>query len=163
MTEPPKDKLYQMVLKEGATQGVLVPGLTMRYALRGNAVRLFLAQRGLCFHCGKEMYFNSARPNAAGKAGKRYRLGYTEEHIIPKIKGGGYGANIVLAHSKCNATRGIRELTADDLTRRDAIWAIAATFNESVIYRMARNMDIRGQLFEETWLHYKGGFSGTTW
>src|SRR5882672_12330423 len=44
--------------------------------------RLFLAQRGLCFHCRKPMLYSKAD----GKEGHG-KLRFNREHVIPKVKG----------------------------------------------------------------------------
>lgn len=159
MTNPPTDSLYKFVLKEGATRDAESTAGLPRYSLRGNATRLFLAQRGLCFHfhCNKPMVFQPFKPRGRG------HNGYSFEHIIPKSQGGGGGTNIVLAHGRCNILRGIDKLAFDELVKRDNIWAIAAKFDSMMIHRLARNLDLRGKLFDETWLNYKGGYTGTTW
>lgn len=155
MTEPP-NKLYDMVLKNGATRDREEFSSKASNILKGNAVRLFLAQRGLCFHCATPMSFHAYM-------GRRQNRGFSFEHINPRRFGGGGGDNIVLAHGSCNHKRDLRPFTEAELKKRDEIWVIAATFDEVVICRMARNMDLRGKRFEESWLNYRGGFSDGSW
>ena len=70
---------------------------------------LYDAQRGACFHCLSLM--------DPWPWSKRHANGFTREHVSPKS--GGYGAanNTVLAHQRCNQTRGTKHLSKVDMTR----------------------------------------------
>lgn len=153
MTEPPKDKLFAFVLKEGATRDREEPPLpVIRYALKGNAVRLFLAQRGRCFHCDKDMIFMTFRAQNG-----RNVNGYSLEHVVPASQMGGKGTNIVLAHGRCNMERGLTKFSLSQMIKRDEIWAIAAKYEQYLIYVLSRSMNIRGKKFDPLWLDWKGG------
>lgn len=79
---------------------------------RGWMVRAVLweAQDGACFHCGKRMLMSGER-----------RESVSFEHIIPKVHGGKWNRNVVLAHRGCNERRGDRELTPQELRRAAAV------------------------------------------
>lgn len=80
------------------------------------STRLYKAQKGLCFHCGKEM-----SPNPVRKKGKLFTKGWTREHVIPIAHGGKNKNNVVLAHVACNGKRGTNTLSRKALLRATAI------------------------------------------
>lgn len=84
-----------------------------------NLGRLFLAQKGRCFHCGGVM---AMRPMLARR---RNDDGYTKDHLVPQSAGGRMKGNIVLAHWKCNNQRGDRMPTDEMSQRCTKLWADA--------------------------------------
>jgi CRISPR/Cas system Type II protein with McrA/HNH and RuvC-like nuclease domain len=81
-----------------------------------NLGRLFLAQKGLCFHCGGMM---AMRPMLNRR---RDDDGYTKDHLIPQSAGGRLRGNIVLAHYRCNNRRGDRMPTEEMSRRCEQLW-----------------------------------------
>lgn len=79
--------------------------------------RLYIAQRGLCFHCGKPML-----PTVCRKDGQTHDAGWTREHVVPKSLGGRNDKNIVLAHLGCNMRRGADHPTPEMIERAREIW-----------------------------------------
>jgi hypothetical protein len=78
--------------------------------------RLWAAQGGCCFHCG--------RPMAATRRGGNFQARWSREHLYPKsTTGRDVRNNVVLAHRGCNAARGNREPTEDEIIRAGAIFA----------------------------------------
>lgn len=81
---------------------------------RGAVDRLWQAQNGCCFHCGKPMK----------KGGGNHPLRRSREHLIPQSRGGNGKPVIVLAHRSCNSARGNPEPTEDEIVRAEAIYAV---------------------------------------
>ena len=81
-------------------------------------LRLFVAQGGMCFHCGTTM---KKRAALNSKRSGRRNDGYTREHLVPKSKGGGNGENVVLAHKSCNLKKGEQMPTANEVSRAKRI------------------------------------------
>jgi hypothetical protein len=104
--------------------------------------RLYLAQRGLCFHCQEPMLYKIKR-NKKQRGGWRC---YTREHVIPRYRGGGAGKNIVLAHSSCNLRRGRAEPTAEMLVRANEIWERAVRISEEDVLRFTSDRAVAGTL-----------------
>lgn len=96
------------------------------------AVRLYLAQRGRCFHCLEPMLL------------KRGGSGYTFEHIRPSSKGGRKYGNVVLAHSKCNADRGDSDPTAEMLERCHRIYVKAESISEAAAQEVLNDRALNG-------------------
>lgn len=78
--------------------------------------RLYKAQNGLCYLCGKPM---------AGKSGRGMP---TEDHVVPRARGGKNAANRLLAHSRCNGWKHCREPYACELLYLQIV-------NLQVVYR----------------------------
>lgn len=104
-----------------------------------NTTRLYLAQKGRCFHCLLPMLMGSVRKKASGA----YNQGWTQEHLVPKSKGGKKGSNIVLAHIRCNGKRGNADPTAAMLHRARLIWAEARSLDNKECGRIANDTVLR--------------------
>lgn len=84
-----------------------------RKLANGFLVSLFDVQKGLCFHCNKQM--NSLQVDY-------HSNGWTREHVLPlsyiakkKMRHPKY--NVVLAHKECNAKRGNKFPTKQEISR----------------------------------------------
>lgn len=75
-------------------------------------LRLRLAQRGRCFHCGEPMRFTSGN----------HALRWSREHLFPRARYG-TGTCYVLAHRGCNSVRHDTEPTPAELERARGIYA----------------------------------------
>ncbi len=107
------------------------------------SARLYLAQKGLCFHCGNSMKMGSATKLANGK----FNMGWTREHVVPLSKGGKNTGNIVLAHIKCNTQRGNADPTPDMLERLKAIHAVAYSMTTKEIQTIMVSREKRARYF----------------
>jgi hypothetical protein len=93
------------------------------------ALRLYVAQEGLCFHCGYPMlHTRVARANAHSK----WDNGWSVEHIVPvSLKGSkSVLVNTVLAHVKCNRSRGNRLFTDHENRRAAVVLELAHSIDE---------------------------------
>ena len=99
--------------------------------------RLYLAQRGLCFHCHEPMIWSA-------KNKRRHWLSYTKEHLLPRSKGGKGRTNIVLAHGKCNVRRGDSLPTPEMMDRAKLIWAYAVRITQGEVERFSRERAVSG-------------------
>jgi hypothetical protein len=75
--------------------------------------RLWVAQNGCCFHCGRPMLFGQSQHPAR----------WSREHLYPQSRRGEGTNKIVLAHRSCNSARGNPEPTDDELDCADALYA----------------------------------------
>ena len=107
--------------------------------------RLYVAQKGICFHCSEPMLWN---PTTA--SGNRHKLGWTREHVIPRSNGGKNGDNIVLAHKRCNEKRASTPPTDEMLARAKAIRQRAAEIATADIERFSRDRSID---MNKPWIH----------
>jgi hypothetical protein len=81
---------------------------------RGRVAKLWIAQGGRCFHCDETMLHN-VRPD--------HPRCWSREHLFPRsTHPQSDGENpTVLAHRECNAARGNRPPTFEDIARARAI------------------------------------------
>ena len=87
--------------------------------------RLFYAQKGKCFYCGDPMLLDKAGHHRPGSI---HDYICTIDHVIPLAKGG-YGGiyNKIACCSACNAHKGNRSPTKEEIKRARVIQEIAAT------------------------------------
>lgn len=90
--------------------------------IKAGMARLFIAQKGLCFHCDKPMLMHPARKKKSGS----YNEGWTREHVFPKSRGGKNAGNIVLAHLTCNSKRRAAPLSYEALLKAAQIYEKAS-------------------------------------
>lgn len=110
--------------------------------MQESVARLFLAQRGKCFHCGSPMLMSVATKTRNG----RFNGGWTREHVVPISKGGPKAyINVVLAHKRCNERRGNRAATAEELDKHRSIWEKALTFTRKEAKRLLQDKDLRAK------------------
>lgn len=104
--------------------------------------RLYLAQRGRCFHClGPMLLSAAARKITTGK----YNDGWTRDHIIPRSKGGVRAhANVALAHMKCNGTRGNTDPTPEMIERQQKLYAAALAYPPKKVKQILFDPALRG-------------------
>jgi hypothetical protein len=107
---------------------------------KNHYARLYQAQKGLCFHCGKPML------NAAWTSRKR-KNGYTKEHMFPKqfirffLFSGRW--NTALAHQPCNNLKSNRLPTEEELIRfRELLFE---AYGQSEVDIFDRNLNIINQ------------------
>ena len=104
--------------------------------------RLFLAQRGLCFHCRKPMIY-APSDRKKGLSGRRYN----RDHLVPVSKGGGnHGRNIVLTHASCNRDRGNADPTQEMFDRAEKIWALAVRISQYEVVKFTSDRTVVGTL-----------------
>lgn len=106
-----------------------------------NVARLYLAQRGRCFHCSSPMLMGSAQKKKSGK----FNDGWTREHVVPRSKGGVKSyVNVVLAHAWCNMQRGNTDPTPWMLEKHKSIWERASAFSRKEAKQLLSNKAARG-------------------
>lgn len=86
--------------------------------------RLYVAQKGRCFHCAAMM---EPYPSRTPGTGALAANGWTREHVIPLSAGGINVGNVVLAHRPCNTARGNSEPTPEMIAKAIAIQVEART------------------------------------
>lgn len=110
--------------------------------------RLFLAQRGECFHCGKPMLWKNAHLRTNGfyhyKTGSSNNRGWTREHIQPVSKGGKNYQNIVLAHGLCNSKRGTETLSEELMAKAQNILVAAQKLSTGSVNVFLADESIKG-------------------
>jgi hypothetical protein len=109
------------------------------YKVSEKIVRLFLAQRGMCFHCFRPMLWTIRRP-----AGRMNHNSWTKEHIVPFSRGGRNERNIVLAHLRCNQERSDNRLSDILLERAYRIIERSDKVRNDEIKRFLDDRTLRG-------------------
>lgn len=93
--------------------------------------RLFLAQKGLCFHCHGSMVWPA-------QYGRPHHKTMSRDHLVPRSKGGKGKSNIVLAHRLCNEKRGNKPPTQEMINRAQKLWALVNSFSAAEVERFSR-------------------------
>lgn len=78
--------------------------------------KLYEAQDGKCFHCGKSVPARGSNQNTK-------RGGWSRDHVYPRSTTRGLARNIVIAHRGCNNERGDRPMSDADIARVKALYA----------------------------------------
>jgi Uncharacterized protein conserved in bacteria len=113
----------------------------MSLSTSSSAAKLWVAQDGMCFHCGRPMAFERATQM------KHPPLAWSREHVVPYSKGGRAGTNIVLAHYKCNTERGNQDPSEEMLQKARRIWERAATLTPGDVRHIQFNPVFRFGLY----------------
>lgn len=79
-------------------------------------VRLAEAQDNLCFYCQTGLILLDPNIKYDMDFGNRQDVA-SYDHVVPRIRGGRGGDNIVIAHRGCNSSKNKREPTAEEIER----------------------------------------------
>lgn len=74
------------------------------------SAQLYELQGGACFYCDCTL-----RPYPWRNKAPQHLKGYTRDHVLPQVLGGGVELNIVLACFDCNNDKGDRAPTAREV------------------------------------------------
>ena len=105
--------------------------------------RLFLAQRGLCFHCARPMLWRAAHSRRGGD-GRNDNARWTRDHLLPRSCGGRGSTNLVLAHRLCNRDRAATMPTPAMVERARRLWALAVAISADEVERFGRDRSVSG-------------------
>ncbi|MGI9491488.1 MAG: HNH endonuclease [Geminicoccaceae bacterium] len=93
--------------------------------------KLFYAQNGKCFYCREPMLMDH-------KKGDMKKRTVSLDHVVPQMMGGKKPNNSVAAHRQCNADKGTRMPTEDELKRLVDLWDFMARFSIDELREMYR-------------------------